>query len=231
MDVELAAAKDFFEECAKRAVFETALDFQSQRRADWAASGISRSEALAKTVKVKKFLNKGDNPAALVYSTIPIIEQAFERGEMIHAQKGSFLLIPNPEVWGTNRVALRRRGGASAIEIADRRFGRLQFVYRRNGLSLLVADVRESKTAPGTFRHASKSALEKGKTRASGLVTVIVFFLVPAVKLKRRLHGDVLRKRWERTGPERIKSKLVRYFDEGPQEGHRALPAPSEAGA
>lgn len=227
MEDEMKAARDFFEDCARRAVYETAAEFQAQRRADWAASGIKRAEQLQKTVKLRKFINKGRNPAALVYSTIPIIEQGFERGETIRSKNGFFLLIPNPDIWGTNRVALKRRGGATALEIANRRFGTLRFVYRKNGLSMLVTDARESKSQPGTFRHASKSALERGKKRASGLVTIIVFFLVPQVRLRRRLHGDVLRKRWERTGPDRIQSKFVQYFEEGPSTGQKALPAPS----
>lgn len=228
MDEELIAARDFFEECAQRAVFETAAEFQSQRRQDWMHSGIKRAAFLSKTVRLRKYTNHGKDPAALVYSTIPIIEQAFERGETIRSKHGWFLLIPNPEIWGTNRVALRRRGGASALEIATRRFGTLQYVYRKNNLSLLVTTARESAKRPGVFRHASKTALQKASAgKESGLASIIVFFLVPSAKLQRRLHGDVLRKRWERTGPEKISAKFVRFFDEGPQSGRKALPAPS----
>jgi hypothetical protein len=225
LEQEMRSARDYFEACAQRAVFETAAEFQSLRRADWAQSGIRRANLMAKTVRLRKYPNKSGSPAALVYSTIPIIEQSFEDHLVIRSPRGAGQLIPNPEVWGNDRVPLPRRGAAGILEIAARRFGKLQFVFRRNGLSLLVADARESKSHPGTFKHASKRALE-GKHK-TGLVTVIVFFIVMQTTHRRRLHGDILRKRWQRTGPERIAQKFVRYFEEGPAGGVKALPAPT----
>jgi hypothetical protein len=226
MEQEINAARDFFEDCAQRAVFETAAEFQALRRIDWASSGIKRASALQKTVRLRKFVNKGKNPAALVYSTIPIIEQSFEDHLVIRSPRGTGQLIPNPEVWGNDRVSLPRGRSAAAkdiLAIAERRFGRLRLVFRRTGLSLLVTDARESKARPGSFRHASKTAERTGR----GLATIIVFFIVMQTTHRRRLHGDVLRKRWERTGPEQVQQRFVKYFEEGPETGQKALSAPS----
>jgi hypothetical protein len=65
---------------------------------------------------------------------------------------------------------------------------------------LVVDDLRASTGKRGGFRKASEPALKSGR----GLTTVVMFLLVPQVKLKKRLDYQSVVNRWEGQLPQTI---------------------------
>lgn len=210
-DKEVKTAQKRDTNAKAAAVFDFTDETQSKLKQDFNQSGLRRANDLAKTWHARHFRNNGDNPAGLVYSSMPLVVQAFEAGATIKSQHGNYLVVPNPEVWPTGRAAQRRRGGkANTVAIGEARFGPLQFVYRPGPVSYLVATVRASSTQPGAFRKASGRASKSGK----GLVTIVVFFLMKETHLKHRLHGNVIRDRAKRDMQSRINQLYVRHLND-----------------
>lgn len=223
-DREVQGGLKDVEVALRASLFDFADDLQSKWRQDVRQSGLANAEKLTKTIRVRRYPNKGLNPAAVVFSTFPIIQKAFEQSVTIRSQEGFFLPIPNPDVWPTGRVIRWGRRGAprqSSIAVAEARFGPLRFVYRPGRASLLVAEVRASAARPGTYRKASASALRTG----NGLITVVVFFLVREARTPRMLRGSVIRARALRDAPGAVDRRFVHYFENG--GGQRLLTGPS----
>jgi len=110
--------------------------------------------------------------AGTIYSKAPHIVEAFSASTTIRSKSGFFLAIPTPEAM-TMRGSRRERPTPDSIE---RRLGlKLQFVYRPGKASLLVANLRRRTGKRGGFAAPSaRSATE----------SVVLFFLVPFVRLK-----------------------------------------------
>lgn len=221
-DEELQKGQDRVERAVQAAIKDYAADVQSRWRQDIAGSGLKNAGALAKTIRLKAYRNTGMDPAVTVNSNFPVIQHAFEQDTVVRSRNGFFIPIPNPDVWPTGRVPRPRRGGGrdNTIAIAEARFGPLRFVYRPRGASLLVAQVRQSGASAGAFRRASASALRRASEgKASGLTTIIVFFLVKEARLPRMLRGRVIRDRARRDATSEVGKRFVRFFeqDNGPR--------------
>lgn len=223
-DKEVQGGLKDVEVALRASVFDFAADLQSKWRQDVRQSGLANAEKLTKTIRINRYPNKGLNPAAVVFSSFPILQKAFEQSVTIRSSEGLFLPIPNPDVWPSGRVIRSGRRGQprqSSIAVAEARFGPLQFVYRPGRASLLVAQVRASASRPGTFRRASATALRTG----NGLITVVVFFLVREARTPRMLRGSVIRDRAQRDAPGAIDRRFTHYFENG--GGQRLLTGPS----
>ena len=126
--------------------------------------------------------------AGFVFSKAPDIVAAFEDGTVIRSTKGFWLAIPTPAA-GTG-------AGGKRIDLGlwERMHGsRLRFVYRRSGVSLLVADAMRARTGKrGGFAKGSASALRSG----NGLASVVMFILVPQVSLRKRLDVAAAAEKW-----------------------------------
>lgn len=212
-DKEMDAGLERVEGAVQAALFDYAGDTQAKWRQDVAQSGLRNAGRLTKTIRLRKYRNRGLNPAAQVYSTFPILQRAFEQATTVRSPNGHFLLIPNPEVWPRGRVP--RPGGRSGqrqntLAQAEARFGKLRLVHRQGRPSLLVAEARASNTQAGSFRKASATALRTGR----GLTTIVVFFLVKEARLPRMLRGSVIRERAERNAAAAIDRLFVRYFEQ-----------------
>lgn len=135
------------------------------------------SQPLANTWRGVSFPKGGKESlgaAGTVYSKAPHIIEAFSATTTIQSSSGFFLAIPSPEAMAM-RGSRRERPTPDVIE---RRLGiKLQFVYRANGASLLVADLRRRTGKRGGFAVSSAS-------RRSATESVVLFFLVPFVRLK-----------------------------------------------
>ena len=132
-------------------------------------------QRLANTIRSKTFPAAGESleAAALIWSNAPQIIGAHDTGPLIRSKDGFWLAIPTPAAGkGTRGKAL------TPGEWERRRGLRLRFVYRRGGPSLLVADGRLNSRGLGV---ASRSKMGRGKA------TVPIFFLLPQVKLAKRL--------------------------------------------
>jgi hypothetical protein len=137
------------------------------------------------------YANRGHDAAALVWSKAPQIVRAFDEGAVIRSRKGFWLSIPTPAAPKRGPTGKRISPG-----MVERMYGRrLRFVYRPNGPSLLVMDGMVARSGQrGGFRMATtrKASGSRGEYVAtSGLATVVMFLLVPQVRMPKRL--DVAR--------------------------------------
>jgi hypothetical protein len=162
--------------------------------------GAGLGPRLARTWRDRTYANKGYNAAAMVWSKAPQIIRAFDEGAVIKSKSGFWLAIPTPS-------APKRGVGGKRINpsnFPEHRFGTLRFVYRRGRPSLLVVDgVRISKSGR-TGRRAKGGAFTKTGRMKQGMTTVVMFIMVPQVRLSRRLDVKREAKKWERRLPELI---------------------------
>ena len=144
-------------------------------------------------------------PRVLVYTKAPQIIRAFDQGAVIRSKRGRFLAIPtqNAPRKGTDGKRIR------PSTFPEHRFGPLRFVPRRNGPSLLVVDGARASVSRKTgelrgFRRATERARRSGQ----GLATVVMFLLVPQVKLRKRLDVARAAERWSTQLPALIEQQL-----------------------
>jgi hypothetical protein len=147
---------------------------------------------LARTWRGRAYENKGHDAAALIWSKAPQIIRTFDEGAVIKGKSGLWLAIPTP-------AAPKRGVGGKRINpsnFPEHRFGPLRFVYRRGRPSLLVVDgVRVNKSGR-VGRQAKGGALTKSGRIKSGIATVVMFIMVPQVRLPKRLDVRRAAERW-----------------------------------
>ena len=115
--------------------------------------------------------------AGLVYTNAPEIMTGLETATVIRGKDGLWLAIPTPN-------APKRGVGGKRItpsNFPEQTLGRLRFVYRPSGVSLLVVDNVRA-TARGI-----RSASDKQKASGRGLSTAVMFWLVRQVRTKKRI--------------------------------------------
>ena len=148
---------------------------------------------LSRTWRGRTYANKGHDAASLVWSKAPQIIRAFDQGVTIRSKTGFWLAIPTP-------AAPKRGVGGKRINPSNfpgHRYGPLRFVYRRGKPSLLVVDdVRISAKTGRVGRQAKGGGLTKSGSYKKGIVTVVMFVLVPQVKLRKRLDIERAVRRW-----------------------------------
>jgi len=155
-------------------------------------SGAGLGSKLAKSWQAQVYPKgkKSLEAAGWVFSKAPKIIRAFNEGVVIKSKEGWFLAIP------TEAAPKRGVGGKriSPSTFPEHSLGRLRFVYRRGAVSLLVVDgLRAGTGKRGGFRKASDTAQRTGR----GLTTVVMFFLVPQAKLKKRLDYQAIVNQWQ----------------------------------
>lgn len=197
-DVEVAKGRARVERSLIGAVFQYVDEIEALWEADIARSGMRSAARLSKTIQTARYPNEGLDAAGRVFSKFPVIQQAFEAETVVRSSVGSFLLVPNPKAWPDGRVRMptRGRGRKNTLAIAERTFGRLRLVYRKDGPSWLIAD--------------SKEAAARGGTPDKPL---IVFYLLPQVRLPRLLRGKDIRARARREAPVRLQQLFVEKFE------------------
>ena len=171
----------------ERAVTMAMDGFKTAVKENWRSqiqtAGLGRR--LGNTIQGARYPQSGVsmNAAALVWSKAPEIVGSHERGEIIRSKDGFWLTIPT-EAAGTGPGGRKLTVG----EWERRRGQALRFVYRPGRASLLVLD----------DARLNKSGLARrkgGRRRADGILTgaqtVVVFFLVPQVSIRKKL--DLIR--------------------------------------
>ncbi|WP_375568392.1 DUF6441 family protein [Seohaeicola saemankumensis] len=161
------------EKAVSAAMREAGTGLKTAWRSQITGAGLGRR--LANTIRSQTFPKSGDslNAAALVWLQAPVIVSAHDTGPLIRSKSGLWLAIP------TAAAGKSTRGGRITPGEWERRRGlRLQFVYRKRGPSLLVAEGRLNSRGLGV---ASRSKTGRG------LATVPIFLLVRQVKLTKRL--------------------------------------------
>lgn len=151
-------------------------------------TGAGLGDRLAKSWRGEVYPRGGlsINAAGFVYTKAPEIIGAFARGASIRSKQGRFLAIPTQYVIRRNNKKLMP---------ADFEEAGIPLRYvppqgaRRIGL-LVVDNFRVTKK--GKAKVASNRALKTGR----GLATIVMFILVPEVRLKKRFDIDSIAKKW-----------------------------------
>lgn len=126
--------------------------------------------------------------AGFIYSKAPNIVRAFDQGSVIRSPNGFWLAIP------TEQAPKRGRGGKriTPANFPEDRFGPLRLipavagVGRAGRLALLVVDAARIGTT-GRARAVKGGAFTKRGKVKKGVATVVMFILVPQVRLSKRL--------------------------------------------
>ena len=153
---------------------------------------------LSRTWRGKTYVNKGHDPASMVYSKAAQIVRAFDEGAVIKGKGGKWLAIPTP-------AAPKRGVGGKRITPAmfpTARHGPLRFVPRRGRTALLVVDgVRVSAQTGRVGRQAKGGGRTKSGGYRQGISTVAMFVLVRQVRLRKRLNVARAAESWTRRLP------------------------------
>lgn len=184
------------------------LDF----RAMTTAGGLG--PRLARAWRSEVYPKGGDSlkAAALVWTKAPKLIRAFSENTLIRSKNGLFLAIP------TENAPKKGVGGGkiSPSNFPEGRYGRLRFVYRPGKPSLLVVD------AVGVNKSGKIGRQRKnfGKTKAgnfrSGVTTVVMFILVPQVRLRKRIDIDSVARKWG----SRLAGAIVRRWEAAARDGN-----------
>jgi Family of unknown function (DUF6441) len=191
----------------ERAVATSARDagrgLRTELRRQVASAGLG--QRLANSWRDKHYPNQKLDAASLVYTKAPQIIRAFDESAVIRSRRGRFLAIPteNAPRKGTDGQRIR------PSTFPEHRFGPLRFVPRPSRPSLLVVDgLRASVSRKTGELRGFRRATDRARRSGQGLATVVMFLLVPQVKLRRRL--DVIRvaERWSAQLPALIEQQL-----------------------
>ena len=140
-----------------------------------------------------------------MYTKAPQIIRAFDEGAVIRSKRRRFLAIPteNAPRKGTDGKRI------SPSTFPEHRFGPLRFVPRHSGPSLLVVDgVRASFSRKTGELRGFRRATDRARQSGQGLATVVMFLLVPQVKLPKRLDVARAADRWSAQLPALIEQQL-----------------------
>ena len=162
---------------------------------------------LANSWRDKHYPNQKLDAASLVYTKAPHIIRAFDEGAVIRSGRGRFLAIPteNAPRKGTDGKQISPR------TFPEHRFGPLRFVPRQSGPSLLVVDgLRASYSRQTGQLRGFRRATDRAQRSGQGLTTVVMFLLVPQVKLSKRVDVARAAEHWSAQLPALIEQQLRR---------------------
>jgi hypothetical protein len=168
-------------------------------------SSAGLGQRLANSWRDKHYPNQKLDAASLVYTKAAQIIRAFDEGAVIRSGRGRFLAIPTENAPREGIDGRRIKPST----FPEHRFGPLRFVPRPTGPSLLVVDGLRASFSRQTgqlrgFRRATDRAWRSGQ----GLTTVVMFLLVPQVKLSKRLDVARAAELWSGQLPALIQQQL-----------------------
>ena len=176
---------------------------KTELRRHVASAGLG--QRLANSWRDKHYPNQKLDAASLVYTKAPQIIRAFDDGAVIRSRRGRFLAIPteNAPRKGTDGRRI------SPSTFPEHRFGPLRFVPRPTGPSLLVVDgLRASFSRQTGELRGFRRATDRARRGGQGLTTVVMFLLVPQVKLSKRLDVARAAEHWSAQLPALIEQQL-----------------------
>ena len=160
---------------------------------------------LSRTWRGRVYKNKGHDAASFVWSKAAQIVRAFDEGVVIKGKGGNWLAIPTP-------AAPKRGVGGKRITPATfptGRHGPLRMVRRSGRSALLVVDgARVSARTGRVGRQAKGGGRNKSGSFKQGIATVVMFVLVPRVKLRKRLNVASAAESWSRRLPAMIRRQV-----------------------
>src|SRR5919106_5165271 len=176
---------------------------KTELRRQVASAGLG--QRLANSWRDKHYPNQKLDAASLVYTKAPQIIRAFDEGALIRSKRGRWLAIPteNAPRKGTDGKRISPR------TFPEHRFGPLRLVPRPSGPSLLVVDsLRASFSRKNQELRGFRRATDRARRNGQGLTTVVMFLLVPQVKLRKRLDVARAAERWSGQLPALIEQQL-----------------------
>jgi hypothetical protein len=182
---------------------EAGRGLRTELRRQVASAGLG--QRLANSWRDRHYPNRKLDAATLVYTKAPQIVRAFDDGAVIRSKRGRFLAIPseNAPTRGTDGRRIR------PSTFPEHRFGPLRFVPRRSSPSFLVADdLRASFSRETGELRGFRRATDRARRSGQGLATVVMFLLVPQVKLRKRLDVARVAERWSAQLPALIERQL-----------------------
>jgi Family of unknown function (DUF6441) len=168
-------------------------------------TGAGLGQRLANSWRDSHYPNQRLDAASLVYTRAPQIIRAFDEGAVIRSRRGRFLAIPteNAPRKGTDGRRIK------PSTFPEHRFGPLRFVPRPSGPSLLVVvGLRASFSRNTGELRGFRQAMDRARRSGQGLTTVVMFLLVPQVKLRKRLDVARAAERWSGQLPALIEQQL-----------------------
>jgi hypothetical protein len=162
-------------------------------------------QRLANSWRDKHYPNRKLDAASLVYTKAPQIIRAFDEGAVVRSRHGRFLAIPTENA--PRKGADGRRIRPSTFP--EHRFAPLRFVPRSSGPSLLVVDgLRASLSRKSGELRGFRRPTDRARRSGHGLTTVVMFLLVPQVKLSKRLDVARAAERWSGQLPALVEQQL-----------------------
>lgn len=198
MEQELSCLEKAVMSGVKKAGEGLKLELRSQ------VVGAELSQKLANTWRLQFYENKKVDAASLVYSKAPEVISSFDKGVVIKRGSGIWLAIP------TANAPKKGIGGKriNPTNFPTDRLGNLRFVYRKGKTALLVVDEMQASFNKADnsikgFRKASQSNINKGR-----ITTVVMFVLIPQVKLPKKLDVVAATKSWNEQLPKLIDDEI-----------------------
>ena len=148
-------------------------------------TGAGLGTKLANSIRAETYPKGTDsmNAASLIWTKAPKLIGAHEAGPLIRSKDGFWLAIP------TKAAGIGARGRKLTPNDWEIRNGRnLQFIYRKGRTALLIDNGTarfRSRSDPISFRESKRRGLTALQKRS-----VVIFTLVPQVKLAKRLNLD-----------------------------------------
>lgn len=162
-----------------------------------AAAGLGTRLANAVRADVYPKGRKSLDAAGLVFSKAPKLTDVFEAGATITPKNGSqYLAIPTDAV--PNAPGGKRRK-MTPVEVEAAFNQDLKFAKTGNGRLIAYVDAIGSKSGKG-FRRATAKRLASGRNA----VTVVMFVMIPRVRLRKRLDIKGAGERWAARLPDLI---------------------------
>ena len=182
---------------------EAGRGLRTELRRQVASAGLG--QRLANSWRDKHYPNQKLDAASLVYTKAPQIIRAFDEGAVIRSRRGRFLAIPteNAPRKGTDGRRI------SPSTFPEHRFGPLRFVPRQADRRSWwwTACEPHSAARPGSCEASGAQPIGP-EQRGEGLTTVVMFLLVPQVKLSKRLDVARAAERWSAQLPALIEQQL-----------------------
>ena len=160
---------------------------------------------LAKAWRSRLYPNKPRDPAVLVWTKAPRLIRVFDEGVTIRSKSGFWLTIPTE---AARKVvgARRSRKHLSVGEVERALNHPLRFIYRRGRPGLLVAPNVRVTLKSGRVRSAVRRRKDGSKyTQLKGRANVVMFVLIPQVRLKERLDVAGAARTWTKRLPALVK--------------------------
>jgi hypothetical protein len=203
LQAEMQAELRHIEQAVSGGTREAGRGLKTELRRQVASAGLG--QRLANSWRDKHYPNQKLDAASLVYTKAPQIIRAFNEGVVIRSRRGRFLAIPteNAPRKGTDGRRIK------PSTFPEHRFGPLRFVPRQSGPSLLVIDdLRASFSRKTGELRGFRRATNRARRGSQGLTTVVMFLLVPQVKLRKRLDVARAAERWSGQLPTLIEQQL-----------------------